>query len=71
MAPQPTYCAEKDRLLDAYLAAYHDLGKLQNQEEVARSGESLAQFNLALKVARMRRDEAKKTCMEHIAKHGC
>ena len=57
--------------MDAYLAAYHDLGRLQIQEDVARSGESLTKFNHALQVARMRRDEAKKACTEHIAKHRC
>ena len=63
-------CTEKERLLDAYLGAFHYLFKLQNQKaEVAKSGE--AQFELALQVARMRRDAAKRACKEHIEKHGC
>ena len=73
MAPQPAYCAEKVRLLDAYLAAMHEVLMLQDQElaEFASGGEGLDRFDLALQVARRKRDTAKTACMEHVAEHRC
>ena len=73
MAPQFAFCAEKKRLLDVYLSASHDVLDLQAQEaeEIAKGGEGLERFDLALQEARRQRDAAVRACMSHIAEHGC
>jgi len=73
VAPQSSFCGERKRLLDAYLAAMHEVLTLQDQELVAfaRVGEGLDRFDLALELARGKRDAAKKACMQHIEAHGC
>ena len=72
MAPQPQYCMEKKRLMDAYFAATHEVLTLQDRElaETPKGGD-VRGFDLALKLARSNRDAAKAACKEHIAEHGC
>lgn len=72
MAPKPSYCGEKERLLDAYLAASHEVFRLQDEELTRFShGGEVDGFALTLSAARAKRDAAKAACMEHIAEHGC
>lgn len=58
--------------MDAYLAASHEIFRLENEElgQVANGG-GMHMFDLALLSARRERDAAKTACMEHIAEHGC
>lgn len=59
--------------MDAYLAAMHEVLTLQDREagEIARGGEGLDRFGIALKAARRKKDAAREACMQHVAEHGC
>lgn len=73
MAPKSSFCAEKERLLDAYVAVGHHGFNLQDREvkEVAKRGEGSDTFDLALKEARRRRDASKTACIVRLSGHGC
>ena len=70
---RPTACIEKQRLLDAYIAATKAVFGLQDLEATALvHGESgLDRPDLALKHARGKRDELKRMYILHVAEHGC
>ena len=46
---------------------------IQNREveELARRGDGLDRFNLALQAARAKKDKAKGTYLSHVQEHGC
>ena len=74
LQPQARFCAERKRLMDAYLSAQLEVLTLQSQEEVvavAMSGEGLDRFDLDLGATRRRRDAAKTAWMAHTRVHGC
>ena len=66
-------CAEKQRLSQAFLDAVHQVTKLQskNFDALTTGGGAIDRFDLALKQARKRRDEAKRTYERHLREHGC
>ena len=78
MAPQPIdfghgICPERQALGEAYLQAVRDLGELLNAQarELVERGKTLDRFELALAVARKRRDETKLALALHTEMHGC
>ena len=72
-SPKPGICAEKKRLGETLLEALHEVMALQDREmaAVAASGEGLARYDLALRLARSRRDNARGLYLAHIGVHGC
>jgi hypothetical protein len=75
MAPQPTdsSCPERDRLGEAYLDAVRTLNELlhaQAESLIAGRG-NLERFDLAITVARDRRNQAKLAYAAHVQAHGC
>lgn len=66
-------CAAKQQLSDAYVAAVHDVLRLQIQlmSHFAAGGDGLDRFDLALQAARMKRESAKHRYLLHLSIHGC
>jgi hypothetical protein len=70
--PRPPFCVEKWRLSDAFLEAARDIVRLQNAESKAvAEGTSLERFELAVNIARERKDAAKLAYMLRVQSHGC
>ena len=70
---KPSLCAEKERLMRAYLEALRSVLELQDQQVSRLLGERLGmdRFDIALQRARENRDQAKTTYTRHIQGHGC
>gem|GEM_PF-3350694 len=70
---KPEICAEKKRLARQYIEALHQVMELQDQQLAAltRGGQGLQRFELALGLARQRRDRAKRLYVVHLTAHGC
>lgn len=71
--PKLEICAHTQRLGEAFIRAVREVMQLQDLEiaAVRNDGEGLARFDLALRVARTRRDAAKQAYLLHIQQHGC
>ena len=69
---KPAICAEKQRLTDALLKATRDVVALHDREmvELVRGEIGLDRFDLALTLARKRRDAAKRALVLHNEEHG-
>ena len=70
---KPSICAEKRQLGSAFVEAIHNVMELQNQELAARIAgrDGLDRFQLAIALARLRRDQLKKLYLLHVQSHGC
>jgi hypothetical protein len=66
-------CLEKQRLSKAFVDAVHEVMALQTNEMqmLAHRGAGLERFELALGVARRKRDQAKRAYNRHMEEHGC
>jgi hypothetical protein len=66
-------CSEKKLLTDELVKAVRALTGLQEAQtaHLVRVGESLPRVETALKVARMRWDNAKIAYLNHVQMHGC
>ena len=66
-------CPEKQRPSTAFVEAVHEVMNLQSKEMqmVAQRGAGIERFDLALDVARRRRDQAKRDYNRHVQMHGC
>ena len=66
-------CSEKQRLSDSLVARIRDVMVLHDWEcaslKEGRGG--LDRFDVALKLARIRRDDAKRLYLIHVWAHGC
>ena len=75
MAPQSKagICAEKRRLTDTLLYAVRELQALHDREieHIVSGGNGLDRLDLALKLARKRRDQAKGALLLHVGWHCC
>jgi hypothetical protein len=71
VSPAPTYCAEKMRLLDEFVAAVAEYLKIESAKlaAAARCEEWLSDGEL--KAARKRKDAAKEAIRSHQQAHGC
>ena len=68
-------CKEKQRLSDAIVDASSKLLQLHDDEMAGllagRTGDDYGRFDIALRLARIRRDDAKWAFVLHIRTHGC
>ena len=71
-APKPSICREKQRLTDAFVQASREVMELHNQD-ITRllEGKRLDRFDIALKQAQQRRNEAKRAIFLHQQQHHC
>jgi hypothetical protein len=71
--PPILFCEEKNRLLNAFLQAVHELNTLQNQQTqaVIAGDPDFTRFDVLLHIAQERKDMAKYTWMGHIETHQC
>jgi len=71
-SPKPALCPVKQGLMDLFLAAVRDLIELQEAElEALQENTSLARFDVALEVARSKKDKIKEGYLLHVQTHGC
>jgi hypothetical protein len=74
MYPPPIlFCEEKNRLLNAFLQAVHELNAVQNQQirAVIEGDNDFNRFDVLLHVAQEKKDMAKYAWMGHIEAHQC
>jgi hypothetical protein len=71
--PAAAICVEKQRLSQAFLAAVHEVTNLQskNFESLTSGGTVIDRFDLAIRHARKKRNEAKRAYELHLRQHGC
>jgi len=70
--PVVAFCSEKKALADLFVEATRDLVALHHAEaEALTQGATLDRFDLALKLAREKKDEIKLAYQLHVRKHGC
>jgi hypothetical protein len=73
ISPKAFICAEKLHLSDLYIEAVREIMQLEDAEisAVINGGVGLERFDLALRVAREKRDRAKLAFTLHLQQHGC
>jgi len=68
-------CGEKHRLTEAIIYAVRQIQSLHDSEiadlVAGRTGNDRGRFDIAIKLARQRRDEAKRAYAKHLREHGC
>ncbi|HLK49057.1 MAG TPA: hypothetical protein VKT49_13030 [Bryobacteraceae bacterium] len=71
--PKTAICAEQQRLSRAFLDAVQQVTELQsrNVDALTTAGAGMERFELAIRQARKRRDEAKRAYARHLREHGC
>jgi hypothetical protein len=72
-APEIAYCREKNRLLDEFLAAVHELNAIQAQQvwAVIEDDPEFSRFDVLLHLAQERKDRAKYAWIDHVEEHHC
>jgi len=71
--PEILFCEEKNRLLDEFLKAIHDLSALQNQQTqaVIEGDSDFCRFDLLLHLAQEKKEMAKYAWIAHVESHRC
>lgn len=66
-------CEAKHRLLNAFLAAIHELNDIQSQQTqaVIDGDPDFARFDVLIHAAQEKKDHAKYTWMAHVESHRC
>ena len=66
-------CEEKQRLASIFIDAVRDVMALQDREmvELVARGTGLQRFDMALHLARSKRDKAKVLYLMHLREHAC
>lgn len=66
-------CSEKQRLTEELREAVHHLMRLHDEQgrSLANGGDGLQRFDLALRLARKKRDAARTHYELHLLTHGC
>jgi hypothetical protein len=72
MQPEILLCFEKQRLLEAFTKAVHEIMLLQ-QQQVADivNDDDFSRFDLLLHLANERKELAKYAYLQHVDEHGC
>ena len=67
------FCVERQRLIEAFLTAVHELNMLQHQQThaVVEGDEDFARFDVLLHLAQEKKDNAKYAWIAHVESHGC
>lgn len=71
--PEIVFCKEKNRLLDEFLKAIHELNALQNQQTqaVIEGDSDFCRFDLLLHAAQENKETAKYAWIAHVESHHC
>src|SRR5579862_8422183 len=71
--PKIAFCAEKNRLLQAFLACVHDLLDLQNQQTraVINGEPNFTSFDILIHLAQEKKERAKYAWIAHVEQHHC
>ena len=70
--PLVAFCRQKKRLADLFVEAAREIINLQRAETQALlAGANVERFDLALKLAREKKDTIKLAYQLHVRKHGC
>jgi hypothetical protein len=71
--PQIGFCVEKNRLLDQFLQASHEIMALQNDQTqaVIQGDADFPRFDVLLHLAQERKEIAKYAWIAHVETHGC
>jgi hypothetical protein len=73
LIPDVAFCEEKNRLLDEFLEAIHELTTIQSQQSqaVIEGDPDFTRFDLLLHVAQEKKDKAKYLWIAHVESHHC
>jgi hypothetical protein len=71
--PAIGYCAEKIRLMDAFLDAIHELGQLQSAQARAliEGDPDFSRFDALIHMANEKKDQVKYSWLAHVEQHHC
>ena len=71
--PEIGFCAEKNRLLDEFLEAIHEMNALQSQQtQAVIDGDcDFARFDVLLHLAQNKKERVKYAWMAHVHEHRC
>ena len=71
--PDSSFCETKQRLIDEFTAANHELMELQNQQTraVIEHDSDFTSFNELIDKARAKKDTAKFALIAHTSEHHC
>ena len=70
--PEILLCFEKQRLLEAFTAAVHEIMLLQQQQVTdIINDDDFSRFDLLLLWANERKELAKYAYLQHVDEHGC
>jgi hypothetical protein len=71
--PEVALCEEKHRLLDAFLAAIHNLNEVlcQQTQAVVDGDPDFNRFDVLIHMAQQAKDNAKYAWIAHVEAHGC
>ncbi len=71
--PQNRRCEEKQRLMDAFLEAIHELNALQTEQiQAVIAGDSeFSRLDILLQLAQQKKDRAKYEWIAHLEEHHC
>jgi hypothetical protein len=71
--PAIAYCAERQRLLEAFTQAMAEVTLIQQQQMAAliAGDEDFSRFDILLHIAQSRKDQAKYAYIAHVESHGC
>lgn len=71
--PEIGFCAEKNRLLDEFLEAIHEMNALQSQQTqaVIDGGCDFTRFDVLLHFAQSKKERVKYAWMAHVHEHRC
>ena len=71
MAPASSYCGERIRLLDEFVAAVSEYLRVESAGLAALVRGDESDFDAELEVARRRKEAAREAIRAHQWKHGC
>jgi hypothetical protein len=71
--PQIGFCEEKNRLLNEFWTAIHELNEIQKQQTQAVIDEDpdFARFDILLHMAQEKKEQAKYAWIAHVESHHC
>jgi hypothetical protein len=71
--PAVGFCEVKQRLIEAFLEAVHEMNAIENQQirVVIEGDPDFSRFDLLLHFAQERKDTAKYAWIAHVELHGC
>jgi hypothetical protein len=67
------FCSAKQKLVNDFLEAVHELGALQNEQAQAAIDDDpdFSRFDVLLHLAQEKKDTAKYAWIAHVETHGC